>query len=214
MNLQTYPCCPFESFVENVCTYIGENFKDVRTNKSMTSFHGDNLVSIERCISRILKYSPSTTESIIIALLYLERIENYTFRGFVNPVTVNRLFLTGLLIASKYFDDIAFPNTIYCKIVGMDYEELRVLEIEFLVHLRFDLYVAENEFYKIHQKLGLPMYEGKSNLYYSVSKERHQNLYESKRMDTKQTADYHTASKRMKLSHGSEYDDSFRVVTS
>ena len=143
-------------------------------------------------------------ESVVIALLYLERIENYTFRGFVNPITLNRLFLTGLLIASKYFDDVAFPNTVYCKIVGMDFEELRVLEVEFLVHLRFHLYISESEFFNTHQRLELPMYEGKSTLYYSVTKEKHSTIFDG-RADTKQLVERRIANRKI-MTHDNEHD--------
>ena len=173
MNLQTYPLLPFDAFASSVCGHITHTLKEAKTSVGTTYFHADNLCSLSKCVTRILKYAPSSTESVVIALAYLERVESLTFSGFVNPVTANRLFLTALLIASKFNDDVAYPNRIYSSIVGMDLAELNLLEVEMLFRLHFRLCVTEGEYAGLCERLMLPPCKRETDVSFTVSRRRH-----------------------------------------
>ncbi len=44
----------------------------------------------------------------------------------------NRLLLTGIMLAAKYFDDRYYSNEHYSKVGGINNGELNLLEREFL----------------------------------------------------------------------------------
>ena len=163
--MQSFPTCSLSYFEASIASYIEDLSSSPTTSFSQTYFHGKNLVSFRHCLSRILEYAPCTMESIIVSLIYLERISKCEGPGFLNSITVHRLFLTSVLVAGKFFDDASYPISVYSKIVGMDQEELRLLETEFLLRIKFSLYFSEEEFVEVFQRLALPRW---SSNYYSL----------------------------------------------
>ena len=67
-------------------------------------------------------------------------------QGFVNIMTIQRLFLASLLLASKYFDDLFYNNKFYAKVGGIPCSELNDLEREFLTRCGFSLSISPEEF--------------------------------------------------------------------
>ena len=54
------------------------------------------------------------------------------------------MFLTSILIAIKYLDDIYYKNEYYAKVGGVSKDELNLLEIVFLDMIEFELYVPSS----------------------------------------------------------------------
>ena len=67
-------------------------------------------------------------------------------KGFINSLTIHRLFLTSLLLASKYNDDLYFNNKFYARVGGIPLKELNALEIEFLNRSKFRLSISNDDF--------------------------------------------------------------------
>ena len=59
---------------------------------------------------------------------------------------LKRLFFVAVVIASKFNDDFRLSNKDFCKIGGINEQELFVLEMEFLKILKFELKTTSDEF--------------------------------------------------------------------
>lgn len=127
---------------------IEENSKK-QTNLSKTakSFEGQKACSlpINKYIARLVKYSNTETSSIIIAIIYLDRICEMD-KINLNIKNFHRLFLISFVIAVKYNEDKYYSNTMYAKMGGISLNELNHLESSFLESVEFFLFV-ENEIF-------------------------------------------------------------------
>jgi hypothetical protein len=112
-------------------------------------FLGGRVASIspENYLVRIKKYfgCPSAA-CYVLALLYIEKIiQNYDAAIF-NQFSFYRLFLTALVIATKFGEDLFFSNELYAKIGGIPPNELTDLEARFLSLIASNLYVSKSEY--------------------------------------------------------------------
>jgi hypothetical protein len=149
-HLQSFPNTTFDVFVASIAAAI-ENFvgdEIVLTSYEMTGFHSRTLptVSVRQYIERIVTFAPCTAESFVVCLVYLERFAQKQGSLFVNPRTIHRLFLTSLLLAAKYCDDVFFNNKCYARIGGISCKEMNALEIEFLFRTKFECNVSPAKF--------------------------------------------------------------------
>lgn len=82
----------------------------------------------------------------VLALIYVERliskVKKYTF----DTISLHRLFLIGLVVATKYSEDKYYKNSYYAKIGGIQINDLNSLEKKFLLLLDFDLFVTHEQF--------------------------------------------------------------------
>jgi hypothetical protein len=149
MNLQTFPCGPLDQFCQFISDYITIHIADaVTTSPSKTTFHRSP-VPVIRCVLRLVQYGPCSTEVFFIALLLLKKLESLNGPGFVNHITASRTFVAAVIIASKYFDDIAYTNSTYAKIIGMSKCELFSLETEMIRRLDFSCSFTVAQFEEI-----------------------------------------------------------------
>ncbi|EZG44767.1 cyclin, partial [Gregarina niphandrodes] len=77
------------------------------------------LISLEAYISRLKKLFYCSSECFILALVYLDRLQELHDSVRVNCFNVHRLFLVALLVAVKFFDDVSFTNEYYAKVGGI-----------------------------------------------------------------------------------------------
>jgi len=82
---------------------------------------------------------------LIHALIYVDRLVKETqFRLCL--LSVHRVILTSIMIASKFMDDIVHSNKTFASIGLVDVEELNKAEKELLFGIKFDLYVSQSLF--------------------------------------------------------------------
>jgi hypothetical protein len=147
--MQTLPNTSFDVFV-NSCTLALQKLASnvVLTSLSHTLFHSlhSPRVTLREYVERIVTYAPCTVESFVVSLVYLDRIAKIQGTLFVNPRTIHRLFLTSLLLAAKYCDDVFFNNKHYSRIGGISGKEMNALELEFLFRIKFECNVSTAEF--------------------------------------------------------------------
>lgn len=98
-------------------------------------------VSLHDYILRLMKYAPATKELYIIGLILIDRIIAMNPGMIVSERNVHRLFAASLVVASKFFDDLFYTNNFFANIACIDVNELNNLEICFLVHIKFGLYI-------------------------------------------------------------------------
>lgn len=108
-------------------------------------------VTINEYLNRIQKYSEAEDSSIIIGLMFLDRICEIS-KMILTPYNIHRLLFTSIFVAIKYNEDIVFSDSFYAKISGIPIKELKRLESEFVKLIEFKLFIKKEEFqkYKIY----------------------------------------------------------------
>jgi len=190
MQMQTLPRATKETFIASVAQTLHELVHQdaPQTSPQITQFHAAKVphISIIKYVDRIVSYAPCTVECFVVALLYLGRIRRYQGHVFINKNTAHRLFLTSVLLASKYCDDVCYTNKYYARVGGLSCTELNSLEIEFLFRCQFDCNITPEEFHEFSHILYEPEFQDKrpmdfdDALYtFSVSPNTHAFMYSS-----------------------------------
>jgi hypothetical protein len=104
-------------------------------------------ITIKHFIGRIKKYSQIEKSTLIIILIYADRM--CTTSGIIlNPHNIHRIILGCLLLAIKYNEDIYFTNEHYAKVGGVSIKELNELEYVSMEFLNFNLFIGEDIYQK------------------------------------------------------------------
>lgn len=98
---------------------------------------------LDRCIATLARRLPYCVESMTLALCNLETLQ-HRHEFVVNSWTLNRLFATALVVASKFSYDCVYSNKFYASLLGLTLSELNDLELSFLA--LFDFAVAPEPF--------------------------------------------------------------------
>ena len=135
---------------------IQESNKNKNQHKDNSLFSRQQIpkISIFDYLLRIQKYSGIEESTIIISLIYIDRICKK--KGIVlSKYNIHRLIFTAILIAIKYNEDIIYDNLYYSKIGGVTKKELLILENEFLQLIDFNLFVSNKIYQKYYEYLNL-----------------------------------------------------------
>jgi len=87
--------------------------------------------NLERCIGGLAKNLPFSAEALSLALYYINELQ-HLYTDVVNCWTLDRMFATAFVIASKFAYDEVYPNTFYAARLGLTLLELNNLEFVFL----------------------------------------------------------------------------------
>lgn len=68
-------------------------------------------------------------------------------------VITNRLLITSIMLATKFFDDRYYNNEYYAKVGGIGNQEINLLERDFLQLINFRLYIAPILFFRYRERL-------------------------------------------------------------
>lgn len=137
--------------IANLIEEIITKNKEFITKKAPLSrvFEGKKTtsVTVSRYVTRLVKYFANEPSSLVICLIYMDRICEITEMKLTLE-NFHRLFLTALVIAIKYNEDKYFSNSFYAKIGGISLEDFNRLESAFVNSIEFFLYVEEEIFSK------------------------------------------------------------------
>lgn len=120
----------------------------------ITKFHASQSpgISISDYLERINKYASCSTECLVLALIYVDRlIQQSNFA--LTSLNVHRVIITSVMLAAKFFDDQYFNNKYYAKVGGVPCKEINSLEVEFLFLVNFSLHVTEEVYYRYFSEL-------------------------------------------------------------
>jgi len=134
-------------------TIISQNKNPKNQNDTFSHGHMPK-ISLFDYLLRIQKYSGIENSTIIIALIYIDRIcikKGITLTNY----NIHRLLFTSILISIKYNEDIIYDNLFYSKIGGVPVAELNKLEHEFLKMIGFGLFVSEEVYKKYYSYLNI-----------------------------------------------------------
>ena len=126
-----------------------KNYKEKLSSQesmTMTSYNKPSL-SILDYLYRIQSYTEAEDNTIIIGLMYIDRICEQS-SIILTPYNLHRLVFVAILMAIKYNEDVCFEFEFYAKIAGIPIKELKILEREFVELIKFHFYIGKDEFDK------------------------------------------------------------------
>jgi hypothetical protein len=100
-------------------------------------------------MERIVKYSKLEESTLIISLVYIDRLCDFTglLLGDMNIHRQGgfnfRVVLASIVLAIKYNEDDYYSNDYYAKVGGISLAEINCLEFELLKLLNHKLFVEE-----------------------------------------------------------------------
>jgi len=128
---------------ENAKLYKTEN------NQYIKPFLSKNIpqISINDYIERLYKYNKINTSTIILILIYIDRICNIN-KFKLTYFNIHKLILASMIIAIKYNEDEYYSTQFYAKLGGVSIAEINSLEYYFLKLIKYNLFVTEDLFNK------------------------------------------------------------------
>ena len=136
--------------------FINENEKKTVKNNSIgdTIFFCENIpkISIEDYLNRIRKYTEIEDSTLVIALIYIDRLLGKKHIK-LSMNNVHKILLTAILLAVKYNEDEVYNNVCFAKIFGIRSKELNKLEKKFLDLIGFKLFTSKKEFQLYYNKI-------------------------------------------------------------
>ena len=117
--------------------------KDNKQKKDI--FDTNQLININLFdyIIRIISYSNCEENTLISALIYIDRIAKVKK---ITKLNVYKLLFTSILISLKYNEDEIYGNDYYSQIAGVSCSELSKMEYEYVILLNFNLFIDEEIF--------------------------------------------------------------------
>ena len=132
-------------------TIIEENKKQKKTQKEIDKIFSHSReaeISLFDYLSRIYKYSVINDSTLIMSLIYIDRIcKNKGVK--LNKHNIHRILFCAILASIKFNEDKLYPNSFYANIAGISVEELLKLESAFLQLIDFKLFISD-EIYNIY----------------------------------------------------------------
>ena len=123
-------------------------------NKNIISFMTKNIpsMSIKDYLLRLSQFTKMSESTIIIILIYIDRISNINnFR--LTYKNIYKLILSATVVAIKYNEDLFYSSAIYAKLGGLSVSELNYLEFQFLILIKFSLFIENDLFDKYKNNL-------------------------------------------------------------
>ena len=117
--------------------------------KPLKCFYPPNipLISIKDYLQHIYKYTKINASTIVIILIYIDRICNIT-KCKPSYYIIHKLILGAMMLAIKYNEDEFYSLKYYAKIGGVSLSEITNLEYNFLSLIDFNLYIKQDLFDK------------------------------------------------------------------
>ncbi|CAD8155481.1 unnamed protein product [Paramecium octaurelia] len=118
-------------------------------------FHATKAPSITlyNYLQRISKYTHCSEECFVIALIYLDRLQEKHPYFVLNSKCIHRFLLISIVIAIKFQDDDYYKNEYYAKVGGISTKEIFVLELAFLELMDHQLFISDHDYMMYEKKL-------------------------------------------------------------
>ena len=120
------------------------NYNSILQKQSKIVFNADSIpnISIYDYLIRIQKYSGIERSSLIIALIYIDRICEIGHLT-LTYYNIHRILFVSIIMAIKYNEDSFYDNKYYSEIAGIPLKELNMLENTFVEMCHFKLFVFD-----------------------------------------------------------------------
>jgi hypothetical protein len=162
----TYTIAPISQKLLDEISFILKNIiKNKKTNfpkESEKIFYHPKVpeISIYDYLYRIKKYSLIEDSTLIISLIYIDRVCNN--KGIIlTKYNIHRILFSAIFVALKFNEDIFYKTSFYAKIGGISTKELINLENAFIKLIDFKFFVSE-EIFKTYSRY-LKSYNKRNN---------------------------------------------------
>ena len=142
--------------ISDLLVNICEENKIKKCNKNylLKSFTNKNIpsISIKDYILRLSKHSKINESSIIIILIYIDRICNMN-HFILTYYNIHKMTLATFILVIKYNEDCYYSMNYYSKIGGITLSELNNLESEYLILIGYNLFIHAKLYDKYYDDL-------------------------------------------------------------
>lgn len=155
-SLITSPPALVAVIIANIQAQVSVNdAKPPAPFEDMTVFHAQEppAISVADYVSRVSKYAFCSHACLVAASYYIDEAIRKDPKLALSSLSVHRLFITAVILASKYFDDVSYNLPYYAKVGGLPFKELANLEINLLSVLNFRLDIPAQKFAAIETSL-------------------------------------------------------------
>lgn len=130
------------------------NYKNILVKQSKMCFSSKTLpdISLYEYLIRIQKYSLVEKSTLILALIYIDRLCKIG-KIILTDYNIHRILFSALILAIKYNEDKFFENEYYSQIAEIKMTELKNIEYNFLSLCNFNVFVDEETFEKYSRNL-------------------------------------------------------------
>lgn len=138
--------------LNNICE---ENkVKSENINKNVKPFMTESIpsLSIKDYLTRLSQFTKINDSTIILILIYLDRIGKIN-KFIITYRNIYKLILASMVIAIKYNEDNFYSSEVYAKLGGLSVPELNYLEFQFLILIKFSLFIEKDLFDKYYYNL-------------------------------------------------------------
>ena len=139
---------------ENESVATKSEINDINESAIISVFSSNKTpqISIKKYLTRIMKYSKPETSTVIICLIYIDKIcENSSLQ--LSIYNIHRIILSCMILALKYNEDDYYSNKYYAKVGGISLKELNELEYNIMVLLQFNFFVDDITYEKYQAQL-------------------------------------------------------------
>ena len=150
-NTEVNPPSLLESISSTLTKLLEETSKKYHNLKkiNLNSVFNCTLVpqiSLYDYLSRIVKYTNIEKSTLIISLIYIDRICQRNF--YINEHNIHKVLFASILVSIKYNEDDFYKNNYYSQIAGVSVKELFRMESDFLALIDFTLFVNDDLYEK------------------------------------------------------------------
>lgn len=124
-----------------------KNYKEILVKQNKLIFTANSVpkISIFDYLVRILKYSFIERSTLIISLIYIDRLCELS-KLTLTYYNIHRILVGAILIAMKYNEDSIYNNKYYSEIAGVSLNELNLIESKFIELCNCKMFVSNKVF--------------------------------------------------------------------
>ena len=105
-------------------------------------------ITIGKYIERIIRYTNIEDSTLILAMIYIDRICQYNETILLIEKNVHRILFASILLAIKINEDEFYTNSYYSKVAGISLYELNRIEFDLIKLIDFNFFVGQEIFEK------------------------------------------------------------------
>jgi hypothetical protein len=123
------------------------NIKEIisKQNKMCFSYNSIPKISIKDYLERIQEYTCLEQNTLILSLIYIDRLCEIG-KIILTYYNIHKILFGAILIAIKYNEDNFYDNKYYAKIAGVKISELKLMELNFIRFIDYQMFVPEEIF--------------------------------------------------------------------
>ena len=123
------------------------NIKEIisKQNKMCFSYNSIPKISIKDYLERIQEYTCLEQNTLILSLIYIDRLCEIG-KIILTYYNIHKILFGAILIAIKYNEDNFYDNKYYAQIAGVKISELKLMELNFIRFIDYQMYVPEEIF--------------------------------------------------------------------